>query len=128
MVARDDWVIGVREPGHARRDGEPTAVVVLRSACWSYPTHGDAEIIGAFVRAARATLPEAHVIVCDDSSTRWHAADRGGGRRRDREQQCAAPAGQAGFGRRIPSRMSWGAPNEDGNRPAQGSVPDMRAR
>ena len=32
------------------------------------PTYQEAENIGPFLRAARATLPDAHVIVCDDGS------------------------------------------------------------
>jgi dolichol-phosphate mannosyltransferase len=32
------------------------------------PTYQEAENIGSFLRAARATLPDAHVIVCDDRS------------------------------------------------------------
>jgi dolichol-phosphate mannosyltransferase len=40
----------------------PTRVTVV------VPTHQEAENIEAFLRGARATLPDAHVIVCDDGS------------------------------------------------------------
>jgi dolichol-phosphate mannosyltransferase len=32
------------------------------------PTYQEAENIGSFLRGARATLPDAHIVVCDDSS------------------------------------------------------------
>jgi dolichol-phosphate mannosyltransferase len=42
--------------------GEPARVTVV------VPTYQEAENIEAFLRAARAALPEAHLIVCDDGS------------------------------------------------------------
>jgi dolichol-phosphate mannosyltransferase len=52
-------------PGQTRRSATPprsTRVTLV------VPTYREAENIAAFLRAARATLPDAHVIVCDDGS------------------------------------------------------------
>jgi dolichol-phosphate mannosyltransferase len=55
------WVVPDREPVMTMRP-EPARVTVV------VPTYQEAENIAGFLRAARATLPDAHVIVCDDGS------------------------------------------------------------
>jgi dolichol-phosphate mannosyltransferase len=70
MTASDDLVPVVGQsaevaPRGSRRSGTPrgSALVAL-----VVPTYQEVENVGAFLRAARVTLPDAHVIVCDDGS------------------------------------------------------------
>jgi dolichol-phosphate mannosyltransferase len=70
MTASDDLVPGERQPGHVTPEGEPAVMTPPKSALVALvvPTYQEAENIGAFLRAARATLPDAHLVVCDDGS------------------------------------------------------------